>query len=103
MRRKGVSKLKPHYQYTIYPNVVADLTQFHLDISMFFIISIKIRFENIHYNTGWLFSTIGFKNQSSFGLRYINRTEYIPYDFDPSGVDELNKVFYLMEKKPIIQ
>ena len=33
-----------------------------------------------------------FKNQSSFGLRYINRTEYIPYDFDPTGVDELNKI-----------
>ena len=39
-----------------------------------------------------MFSNIRFKNQSSFGLRYINRTEYIPYDFDPTGVDELNKI-----------
>ena len=28
----------------------------------------------------------------NFLLRYINRTEYIPYDFDPTGVNPLNKI-----------
>ena len=91
MRRKGVSKLKPHYQYTIYPSS-GRLNSISFRYQHVFYYKYKDQIENIHYNTGWLFSTIRFKNQSSFGLRYINRTEYIPYDFDPSGVDELNKL-----------
>ena len=57
---------------------------------MFFIINIQIRSENIHFNTSHLNSTFRLINQSEFSLRYQNRTEYIPYDFDPTGVDPLN-------------
>ena len=32
------------------------------------------------------------KIRVNFLLRYINRTEYIPYDLDPTGVNPLNKI-----------
>ncbi len=91
MRRKGVSKLKPHYQYTIYPKK-GNLNAISFRYQYVFYYKHNDQIENIHYNTSWLFSTIRFKNQSEFSLKYINRAEYIPYDFDPTGVDPLNEI-----------
>ena len=91
MRRKGVSKLKPHYIYTIYPkNTNLNAISFRYQYVLYYKHNDQI--ENIHYNSSWLDSKIRFKNQSEFSLKYINRTEYIPYDFDPTGVDPLNKI-----------
>ena len=91
MRRKGVSKLKPHYQYTIYPKK-GNLNAISFRYQYVFYYKHNDQIENIHYNTSWLFSTIRFKNQSEFSIKYINRAEYIPYDFDPTGVDPLNEI-----------
>lgn len=91
MRRKGVSKLKPHYIYTIYPkNSNLNAISFRYQHVIYYKHNDQI--ENIHYNSSWLDSKILFKNQSEFSLKYQNRTEYIPYDFDPTGVDPLNKI-----------
>tara|TARA_S200000501_G_scaffold149170_1_gene140688 strand:- start:534 stop:2852 length:2319 start_codon:yes stop_codon:yes gene_type:complete len=91
MRRKGVSKLKPHYIYTIYPNT-SNLNSISFRYQYVFYYKHNDEIENIHYNTSWLFSTFTFKNQSEFSLKYQNRIEYIPYNFDPTGVDTLNEI-----------
>ena len=91
MRRKGVSKLKPHYQYTIYPKH-SNLNSISFRYQYVFYYKHADQVENIHFNTSHLNSTFRFINQSEFSLRYQNRTEYIPYDFDPTGVDPLNEI-----------
>ena len=91
MRRKGVSKLKPHYQYTIYPKH-SNLNLISFRYQYVFYYKHADQVENIHFNTSHLNSTFRLINQSEFSLRYQNRTEYIPYDFDPTGVDPLNEI-----------
>ena len=91
IRRKGVSKLKPHYQYTIYPKIT-NLNSISFRYQYVFYYKHNDQIENIHFNTSNLNSTFSLTNQSEFSLRYQNRTEYIPYDFDPTGVDPLNEI-----------
>lgn len=89
LRRIGVSKLSPYYAHKFYPKS-GKVNYYRLSYNHWLWFKLNSATENILENN-FLFSfrTI-YNNQNELELRLYNANEYLPNDFDPTGINSDN-------------
>ena len=86
LRRVGISKFCPYYAYKIYPsNRKINFFRFAYYHWLWFKLNSSI--QNIHENNSLVTISVNYKNQSSIEFRFFNSNEYLPNNFDPTGIN----------------
>ena len=86
LRRVGISKFCPYYAYKIYPiNRKINFLRFAYYHWLWF--KLNSSTQNIHENNSLITISANYKDQSSLEFRFFNSNEFLPNNFDPTGIN----------------
>ncbi len=86
LRRVGISKFCPFYAYKIYPSG-KKINFFRFAYYHWLWFKLKSSTQNIHENNSLIMISANYKNQSSIEFRFFNSHEFLPNNFDPTGIN----------------
>lgn len=86
LRRIGVSKFSPYYAHRFYPKK-GKVNYYRLAYNHWLWFKLNSSTENILENNSLISFRTNYNNQNELELRLFNSNEYLPNDFDPTGIN----------------
>ena len=87
LRRIGVSKFAPYYAYKIYPKK-GKVNYYRLSYNHWLWFKLNSSGEDFLENNFTIRLSTNYTNQSTLAVLFHNSNEYLPNDFDPTGVNK---------------